>query len=89
MNRHCRREVPHELTRNQLQRLVHTCTKLLENSTTDSRRKVVTGDEKWVFYRNAANRLNVWIKHAAQPTKAQVVANQDRFAQKVVMLCVW
>ena len=39
--------------------------------------------------RKAANSENVWmIKPAAQPT-VQVIAKQDRFAQKVVMLCVW
>ena len=91
VNRRCRREVPHELTVDQQQRRVDdTCTKLLENPT-DSRfwrRRIVTGDEMWwVFYRNA-NRENVWIKPAAQPTTVQVVAKQDRFAQKV-MLCVW
>ena len=48
---------------------------------------LLPGDEKWIFYRNAANRENVWIKPAAQPTTVQV-AKQDRFAPKV-MLCVW
>ena len=32
-----------------------------------------------------ANRENLWIKSAAQPTVI-VIANQNRFAQKVVML---
>ena len=55
------------------------------------RRQIVTGGDEmwWVFYRNAANRENVWIKPAAQPTTVQVVAKQDRFAQKVMLCVVW
>ena len=72
-------------------RLDDTCTKQLENPT-DSRRfwcgRIVTdGDEKWAFYRNSANRAKVWIQFDAQHTTAQVVAKQDRFAQKI-MLCL-
>ena len=33
------------------------------------------------------NRENVWVKPAAQTTAIQVT-KQDRFAQKLVMLCV-
>ena len=73
----------------QQRRVNATCTKLLENSM-DSPiwcRRVVTGDEMWcAFYRNA-NRENVRIKYATQPTMVQV-AKRGRFAQKV-MLCIW
>ena len=93
VNRRWHREVPHELTMDQQQQrcAVGTCTKLLE-SPMDSRRfwrrRIVTGGyEIWVFNRNAANRENVWIKPAVQPTMLQV-AKPDRFAQKV-MLCIW
>lgn len=84
VNRRCR-EVPHEMTPAQQKRRVDTCTHLLENPK-DLRfwRRVVTGDEKWVFFRNA-NKENVWIQ-PGQP--ALQVAKQDRFAHKV-MLCVW
>ena len=74
VKRRCHREVLHELTvdQQQQQSADDTCTKLLENPTTDSRRfwgrRTVTGEEmSWVFYRNAANRENMRIKPAAQP----------------------
>ena len=94
VNSRCHRKVRHELTVDHQQqqhlRVRDTCTKLLEN-TTDStfwRCRVVACDEKWVVFYRKANREYVWIKPAAQPT-IQVVAKQDRFVQKVVMLCVW
>ena len=31
----------------------------------------------------------MWIKPAAQPTTVQVAAKQERFVQKVMLLCVW
>ena len=65
----------------QRRRVDDTSTKPIENP-------IDTGDEVWcVFYCNAANWENVWIKPAAQPTTVQVIAKQDRFAQKVVMMC--
>ena len=77
----------------QQRRVDDTCTKMLEIPTVNSRRvcrRIVTGADEvwWVFYRNTVNRENAWIKPTTQPTKVQLVAKQDRFVQKVVMLCV-
>jgi histone-lysine N-methyltransferase SETMAR len=77
--------VPHELTNIQAQRRVDLCRKLLDNPR-DSRfwKRIVTGDEKWVFFRNS-NGGKQWLQ-PGQP--AQQVVSSGRFEKKV-MLCVW
>ena len=76
----------------QQHRVNDTCTKLFENPS-DSRRFChlwfVTGNEIWwVFYRNFANKDNVYIKPAAQLNTAKAVAKQDRFAQNILLCLV-
>lgn len=77
--------VPHELTDYQAQRRVDVCRKLLQNPK-DNRfwRRIITGDEKWVFFRNSS-RSKLWLL-PGQPT--QQVVSPNRFEKKV-MLCVW
>lgn len=77
--------VPHELTNVQAQRRVDLCRELLNNPT-DSRfwKRIVTGDEKWVFFRNS-NGGKQWLQ-SGQPS--QQIVTQNQFEKKV-MLCVW
>jgi histone-lysine N-methyltransferase SETMAR len=84
VNRRCR-VIPHELTPDQAQRRVDVCRQLLERrfGARDLRR-IVTSDEKWIFYRNPDTR-NQWTKRGVA---RQPVAKHGRFENKV-MLCVW
>lgn len=82
--RRCR-EVPHELTPENAQRRVEICKQLLSNPL-DERffKRIVTCDEKWIYFRNGDNR-NQWLD-PSQP--ALPVVKRGRFDKKV-MLCVW
>lgn len=83
-NRHPR-EVPHELTTHQAQQRVNLCNKMLANPSDDRFwRRIVTGDEKWVFFRNP-DRQNQWLQKGQV---AKPLVKQGRFEHKV-MLCVW
>lgn len=77
--------VPHELTEQQSQRRIEICRELLSKPN-DHRfwRRIVTSDEKWIFYRNSEHGKQ-WLK-PGQPSKQVVV--QNRYEKKV-MLCVW
>jgi [histone H3]-lysine36 N-dimethyltransferase SETMAR len=79
------RLIPHELTEEQAKKRVTICKQLLANPQ-DLRfwRRIVTVDEKWVFFHNPDNR-NQWIK-SGKP--AEPVVKQGRFDSKV-MLCIW
>ena len=79
------RVVPHEVTEVQAQRRVQMCNQLLANPH-DERfmKRIVTCDEKWVYYRNADTRKQ-WLD-PGQP--ANPVVKQKCFERKV-MLCVW
>jgi histone-lysine N-methyltransferase SETMAR len=79
------RVLPHELTPNQAQRRVNTCRQLLENPL-DAQfwRRIITGDEKWIFFRNPNNR-NQWLQPGQTGTP---VVQTGRFERKI-MLCVW
>lgn len=83
-NRRCR-VVPHELTPAQALRRVEICRQLLENPT-DYRffRRIVTSDEKWVYFRNPDTR-NQWLDPGQAP---EPVPKRGRYEHKV-MLCVW
>lgn len=84
VNRRCR-EVPHELTPENLQRRVDICKQLLSNPL-DERffKRIVTCDEKWIYFRNENNQ-NQWLDKN-QP--ALPVVRRGRYDKKV-MLCVW
>ena len=79
------REEPHELTDAQAQRRVEICQQLLRNPLDDRFwKRIVTGDEKWIFLRNT-DRKKQWVPRGEQ---AQPILRQDRFGQKV-MISVW
>jgi len=84
VHRSCRL-VPHELSAAQAQRRVEVCNQLLANPN-DERflKRIVTCDEKWVYYRNPDTRKQ-WLD-PGQP--ANPVVKQKSFESKV-MLCVW
>ena len=79
------RVVPHELSVAQAQRRVEACIQLRTNPN-DERflKRIVTCDEKWVYYRNPDTRKQ-WLD-PGQP--ANPVVKQKSFDRKV-MLCVW
>ena len=84
VHRSCR-VVPHDLSAAQAQRRVEACIQLRTNPK-DERflKRIVTGDEKWVYYRNPDMRKQ-WLD-PGQP--ANPVVKQKSFERKV-MLCVW
>lgn len=84
VNRRCR-VVPHELTAAQAQRRVDVCRELLKEGL-DGRqiKRIVTCDEKWIFFRNP-NTNNQWLDPSTLP---KPVVKHGRFEHKV-MLCVW
>lgn len=84
VHRSCR-VVPHDLSAAQAQRRVEACIQLRTNPN-DERflKRIVTGDEKWVYYRNPDMRKQ-WLD-PGQP--ANPVVKQKSFERKV-MLCVW
>lgn len=76
---------PHELTEAQAERRVDICRQLLENpQDVHFWRRVITGDEKWIFLHNP-DRKKQWVPRGQE---AQSVPRRDRFGEKV-MLCVW
>ena len=84
VNRRCR-EVPHDLTENQAHNRVDTCRKLLEHPRDDRFiRRIVTCDEKWVYFNNP-DKQNQWLDPGQM---AEPVAKRDRFSKKA-LLCVW
>ena len=84
VNRRCR-VVPHELSPDQAERRVNICRQLLSNPN-DERfiKRIVTSDEKWIFFRNPDMR-NQWLNPGQLP---RPVAQHGRFEHKV-LLCVW
>lgn len=84
VNKHPLR-VPHDLKNIEAQRRVDICRELLNNPR-DSRfwKKIITGDEKWIFFRNSSGGKQ-WVQ-PGKPT--QQVVRTNRFEKKV-MLCVW
>lgn len=84
VNRRCR-VVPHELTPQQAQRRVEVCKQLLDAGLGERTiRRIVTCDEKWIFFRNP-DAKNQWLDPGELP---QPVVKHGRFEHKV-MLCVW
>lgn len=76
---------PYELTDFQAQRRVEICKQLLDNPRDDRfLKRIVTGDEKWIFLSNPDKRKQ-WVRRNQDSVP---VVRQDRFGKKV-MLCVW
>ena len=79
------RWVPHELNEKQIERRKNTCEIVLERYRRKSfLHRIVTGNEKWIFFENP-KRKESWIDPGAPSTST---ARPNRFGRKM-MLCVW
>lgn len=79
------RWVPHELTERQQENRKTTCEMLLARQKRKSfLHRIVTGDEKWIYFRNP-KRKKSYVR-PGQPAKS--TARPDRFGKKA-MLCVF
>lgn len=77
--------LPHELTDRQLERRVDACHVLLQKYTREPfLKRVITGDEKWILYKNVTQQKS-WVPRGA---RAATVAKPE-IHQKKVMLCCW
>ena len=77
--------VPHQLDENQLNARITACTKhLAEHKKHSFLSRIVTGDEKWVYYDNPKRKADY--VDPGQPSTAQ--AKRDIHCQKL-MLCIW
>ena len=79
------RKDPHNLTQEQARRRIDVCTQLLQNPLDDRFwRRIVTCDEKWIFFNNPVNKRQ-WVPRGQAP---QPSLRKDRFGKKV-MISVW
>lgn len=79
------RQTPHNLTDVQSQKRVDICKQLLQNPLDDRFwRRIITCDEKWIFYYNPDKRRQ-WVLYDEE---AEPVVKQSRFGSKA-MVCVW
>lgn len=79
------RWVPHDLNDRQMERRQNTCEMLLARFKRKSfLHRIVTGDEKWIFFENP-KRKRCWVD-PGQPSTS--TARPNRFGRKT-MLCVW
>lgn len=77
--------VPHELDERQQERRRNTCEMLLaRNKGKRFLHRIVTSDEKWIFFKNP-KRMKSWVDPGEPATSS---ARPDRFGKKT-MLCVW
>ena len=73
--------VPHELNERQMVNRKNTCEILLQRQERKSvLPRIVTGDEKWIYFKNPKGR------NSRQPSTS--TAKTDQFGKKA-MLCVW
>lgn len=79
------RWVPHELSPVNKRDRVRMCTQLLKkHNSLDFFDRVITCDEKWVYYNNTG-RQGEWVEAGAQPSS---VARRG-LTNKKVLMCVW
>lgn len=77
--------VPHELNERQQENRKTICEMLLKRYKRKSfLHRIVTGDEKWIYFENPKRRKS-WV-NPGEPSKA--TARPNRFGKKT-MLCVW
>lgn len=77
--------VPHMLNERQMENRKVTCEMLLRRYERKSfLHRIVTGDEKWIFFENP-KRKKSWLSHGEASSST---AKPNRFGQKA-MLCVW
>ena len=77
--------VPHELTqRNLIDRISISETLLKRNEIDPFLKQIITGDEKWVKYKNIVRKRS-WSKRGESPQ----TTSKPRLRANKVMLCVW
>ena len=77
--------IPHDLNERSQERRLTICTLLLERHERKSfLHRIVTGDEKWIFFENPT-REKSWVKPG---TSSKTTVRPNRFGKKA-MLCVW
>ena len=77
--------VPHELNERQQENRKTTCEMLLDRYKRKSfLHRIVTGDEKWIYFENPKRRKS-WVNPGEPSTST---ARPNRFGKKT-MLCVW
>lgn len=78
--------LPHDLTDRQLMRRVEDCHALLRKNSSESfLKRLITGDEKWILYRNATQRKS-WVRKG---TPAAAVPKPEIHQKKVMLSCWW
>lgn len=79
------RWVPHQLSENQLRARIEVCKKhLAEYKKHSFLHRIITGDEKWVYYENPKRKAAYVDAGEAGPSQPK----QDIHCEKV-MLCIW
>ena len=84
----CKRNIwlPHDLTDRQLEGRVDTCHALLrKNSNEPFLRRLITGDEKWILYRNVTQKRS-WVPRGSQ---AAAIPKPEIHRKKVMLCCWW
>jgi histone-lysine N-methyltransferase SETMAR len=77
--------VPHSLTERNLNQRLTTCiSHLARYKKKDFLWKIVTGDEKWIYYTNSHNK-----KQWSSPGQTTLATPRTNRLEKKVMLCVW
>ena len=77
--------VPHKLSENNVNQRLTTCiSHLARYKKKDFLWKIVTGDEKWIYFNNPSNKRQ-WL----DPGQASVQTPKRNIHGKKVMLCVW
>ena len=77
--------VPHKLSEVNISQRLSICTSLLSRQKKKSFLwKIVTGDEKWIYYDNPVNKKQ-WLS----PEETPLPCPKHEIHRKKVMLCVW
>ena len=77
--------VPHELSENNKIQRLNTCiSNMARYKKKDFLWKIVTGDEKWIYYDNPTNKKQ-WLS----PCQSATASPKPDIHRKKVMLCVW
>lgn len=78
--------LPHDLTDRQLMKRVDMCDVLLrKNSEEAFLKRLITGDEKWILYRNATQKKS-WVPRG---TRAAAAPKPEIHQKKVMLSCWW
>ena len=78
--------LPHDLTDKQLETRVDACHSLLrKNSNEPFLKRLITGDEKWILYKNVTQKKS-WV---SKGTAASAVPKPEIHQKKVMLSCWW